>query len=306
MNRWLKRIGYVVVGLLGLIVITAAGVYGASEVRYRKQYVVKAEAISIPADTVTVARGAHLTRSIAGCVDCHGDNLAGKPVFDVPALGRVFAINLTKGKGGIGGALTDADFVRAIRHGLAPTGRALKVMPSSDYANLTDEDLGAIISYVKSVPPVDNELPAVTMGPIGRALMVAGKMPILHAERIDHDRPHAASVPVAPTAAYGAYLVGVGCKGCHGPALAGGKIADGDPSWPPAANLTPAGPTNSWSEDDFRRLLREGKRPNGIPVNTAMPVRLFKNLTDDEIHAIWLYTRTLPPTQTPGLQTANK
>ena len=305
MKRWLKGFGYALGGIVGLVLVTAGGVYGLSEARYRRQYTVKPAAITIRTEPVAVARGAHLARSIAGCVECHGDNLAGKAVIDDPAIGRVFAMNLTRGKGGIAGALTDADYVRAIRHGIAPSGRALKVMPASDYMNLSDEDLGAIIAYVKSVPPVDNEIPTVTMGPLGRALMVAGKMPILHAERIDHDRLHLAVVPPAPTAGYGAYLASVGCKGCHGPALAGGPIADGDPSWPPAANLTPAGPTKSWSENDFRRLLREGKRPDGSPVNKAMPVRLFTNLSDDEVHAIWLYLRTVPAAPTPGLQTAS-
>jgi mono/diheme cytochrome c family protein len=215
-------------------------------------------------------------------------------------------MNLTRGKGGIGGKLTDGEYVLAIRHGLAPNGYPLKLMPSSDYMNLSDEDLAAIIAYVKSLPPVDNELPPSSMGPLGRALMVAGKLPILHAERIDHERGHLATVPRATTAGYGAYLAAVGCKGCHGPALAGGKIADGDPAWPPAANLTPAGPTRSWSEGDFRRLLREGKRPDGSLINKAMPWRLTTRLSDDEIRAIWLYLRTLPPAQTPGLQTASR
>jgi mono/diheme cytochrome c family protein len=179
-------------------------------------------------------------------------------------------------------------------------------MPASDYMNLTDADLAAIIAYVKTVPPVDHQLPKVSIGPVGRALFVAGKLPLLHAERIDHARLHLASVSPAPTAGYGAYLATVGCKGCHGPALAGGRIIDGAPDWPPAANLTPAGATKNWSEDDFRRLLREGKRPDGSAVNPVMPWRLAKRLSDDEIRAIYLYLRTLPPTETPGLRTASR
>jgi hypothetical protein len=83
-------------------------------------------------------------------------------------------------------------------------------------------------------------------------------------------------------------------------------MVDGAPDWPPAANLTPAGSTKDWSEADFRRLLREGKRPNGTPVNQAMPWRVMKNLTDDEIRAVYLYTRSLPATPTPGIQTASR
>ena len=306
MPRWLNGLGYALGGLVGLVLVTAAGVYGFSEARYRKQYMVRPASIPIRSDTIAIARGAHLTRSIAGCVDCHGQNLAGKVVFDVPPIGRVFAMNLTRGRGGVGGTLSDADYIRAIRHGIDPSGRPLKVMPSSDYAYLSDADVGTIVAYVKSVPPVDNEVPAVTVGPVGRALMVAGRMPMLHAERIDHERRHLASVEAAPTGGYGAYLASVGCKGCHGPALAGGPISTGDPSWPPAANLTPAGTLKHWSEDDFRRLLRGGKRPDGSPVNRAMPWRVFTNLDDLEIHAIWLYLQTVPAAATPGLQTASR
>jgi cytochrome c553 len=305
MKRWLKWFGYAAAGIAGVLVLSAAGVYGFSEARLRKQYTLASPALTIPTDSAALARGQHLVHSIAGCVDCHGENLAGSTIIESAALGNVYAMNLTRGKGGVG-VLSDADYVRAIRHGVAPNGHPLKIMPSSDYMNLSDADLAAIIAYVKSVPPVDKELPPSTVGPLGRALFVAGKLPFLHAERVDHARTHPASVEVTPTASYGEYLAAVGCKGCHGPALAGGKIIDGPPDWPPAANLTPAGPTKNYSEEDFRRVLREGKRPSGIAVNDVMPVRLTKRLSDDEIHAIYLYLRTLPPTATPGLQTASR
>lgn len=304
MNRWLKRLAHAVGGVFVAMLVVAAGVYGFSEARYRKQYTAETSRLAFATDTAAVARGAHLANSIAGCVDCHGENLGGKAVFDAPILGRVYGLNLTTGKGGLGSTLSDADFEHAIRHGFAPSGRALKVMPAMDYANLSDEDLAAIVAYVKTRPPVDNDPPPVLVGPLGRALMLAGKMPLLAAEAIDHSRVHVASVASAPSAEYGAYLAAVGCKGCHGPALAGGKIATGDPSWPPAANLTPAGNLKRWSETDFRRVLREGVRPNGIPVNAAMPFRILKNLSDDEIHSIWLYLHSLPATPTPGMQVA--
>ena len=188
MKRFLKRARLCVGAVVGILVLAAAGVYGFSEARYRKQYALTPPTIPIPRDSAAIARGAHLTSSIAGCVDCHGENLGGTTMFEQPAIGRLYAPNLTRGKGGIGGTLSDADFVRAIRHGVAPNGRALKVMPASDYMNLTDADLAAIIAYVKTLPPVDNELPTISIGPVGLALFVAGKLPILHAERIDHER----------------------------------------------------------------------------------------------------------------------
>src|SRR5207245_1631496 len=114
-------------------------------------------------------------------------------------------------------------------------------------------------------------------------LLLAGKLPVYPAEKIDHSRPSPARIAPAGTAEYGGYLARVGCAGCHGPTLAGGPVAAGDPSWPPAANLTPSGSTKTWSEDDFRKLIRTGNRPDGSPVNPAMPWKTARLMTDEEI-----------------------
>ena len=306
MKKWLGWLGLVATGLIGLVLVLSAAVYGFSEARYRKQWAVTPEPISIPADSASIARGSHLVHSLGGCIDCHGENLAGRKMVDDPAFGRIYSLNLTRGKGGAAAALSDGDFVRAIRHGIGPNGRALKIMPSRDYDNFTDADLASVIAYLRSLPPVDNEVPPPSVGPLARALMVAGKLPILHAERINHSRGHLASLTPSVTAEYGGYLASVGCKGCHGPQLAGGPIADGPPEWPPAANLTPAGNLKNWTEADFKRLLREGKRPDGTPVNPVMPWKIVGNMTDDEISAIWLYLKTLPAAPAAGIQTASR
>ena len=86
-----------------------------------------------------------------------------------------------------------------------------------------------------------------------------------------------------------------GCKGCHGPDLSGGKIAAGDPSWGPAANLTPSGNLGKWTEAQFVATLRTGKRPDGIALKEPMPWKIVGHMTDDELHAVWLYLRSVPP-----------
>jgi mono/diheme cytochrome c family protein len=301
-RRWLKALGYLVSGGVALILAAAAAVYGFSEARYRKQYDVALPPVAIPTDSASIARGSHLVRSFGGCIECHGENLAGKVVVDDPALGRLYASNLTRGKGGIGGARSDADLVRAIRHGVGPTGHALVVMPSLDYVHFTDADLVAVVSYVKSVPAVDNVQPALSVGPVARALMLAGKMPLLHAERIDHAQPAPTGIAPAVTVAYGSYIARIGCTGCHGPQLAGGRIETGPPDWPPATNLTAAGRVKDWSDAQLAHFFRTGVRPDGSPVNSVMPIRLTKNFTDDEIRALTLYLRSLPPVPTPGIQ----
>lgn len=301
-RRWLKRLGWALGGTMAAATIAVAAVYELSEARFTRQYVVSHAAPSFPRpDSALVARGAHLVRSYGGCVECHGDNLAGRMIIDDPAIGTVWGANLTRGAGGVGGSRSDADLERAIRHGIGHDGRPLKVMPSTDYAGMTDGDLAAIVAYLRSVPPVDAARSAPRVGPVARALFVAGRMPILHAERIDHGvvpGPVAAGV----TPAYGSYLAAVGCKGCHGPQLAGGPIAGAPPDWVPAANLTPAGSLARWTEADFARVLRTGLRPGGVPVNPLMPVHLTRNLTDDEVRAIWLYLRSIPAVPTGGVQ----
>jgi mono/diheme cytochrome c family protein len=306
MRRVFKAVGYLAAGAAALILIAAAAVYGFSEARYRKQYAVTPRAISVPADSAAIARGAHLGQSFGGCVECHGENLAGKVVFDDPAVGRVYGANLTRGKGGVGGLLTDADIVRAVQHGVGRDGRPLKVMPSSDYTHLTESDLAAIVAWVRSRPAVDTTQPSVQVGPVGRALFVAGKLPILHAERIDHSSSTAMSVVPGATVEYGKYIAAVGCQGCHGVTLAGGPIQGGAPDWPPAANLTPAGSLKRWTEAGFATFLRTGNRPDGTPVGSVMPIRLTKNLSDEEIRALWLYLQTLPATPTAGVETASR
>ena len=306
MHKLLKVAGYLGAGVAALVLIAAAAVYGLSEARYRKHYAVDAPAIVVPTDSASRARGAHLAQSFGGCVECHGENLAGKVVFDDPPIGRVYGVNLTRGRGGIGALLTDADIVRALRHGVGHNGRALKVMPSSDFASLTETDLAAIVAWVRSRPPVDTTQPPVEVGPVGRALFVAGKLPMLHAERINHLQSSAMTVTPAVTVEYGRYIASVGCQGCHGTSLSGGPIPGGAPDWPPAANLTAAGSVKDWSEAGFANFLRTGVRPNGIPANKVMPIRLTKNLTDDEIRALWLYLKTVPTVPTAGVQTASR
>ena len=121
---------------------------------------------------------------------------------------------------------------------------------------------------------------------------MTGRLTLLPAERIDHAAPHPRSMPPAPTAAYGAYLA-AGCVSCHGPRLEGGPIPGAPPSFLPAADLTLArlGP---WSEADFRRAMRDGRRPDGTPVRRPMPLELGRAMTDVELAALWAYLRTLP------------
>jgi mono/diheme cytochrome c family protein len=276
----------VVVGGLGV------WVYAASRAVLTKRYPIPAAAVAIPTDATAVSRGEHLVLSVGACITCHAPDMGGSVYADMGPVGVVAGRNLTRGRGGIGGQFTDADWVRAIRYGLRADGTSLIMMPSEVYTRFTDADLGAIVAYLKQLPPVDREVPESRFGLLGRALLATGKMTILAAPKTFHEGT-AASAPPEVSVGYGRYLADVsGCHGCHGPGLSGGHV-DGPDDLPPAANLTPAG-LGRWTEADFVRAIRQGRRPDGSAVNEFMPWRSYAAMTDRELQALWLYLRSVP------------
>jgi len=230
------------------------------------------------------------------CAACHSasleaPNLAGNLFLDIPPA-RLGAPNLTTGAGGVGTRYTPADWARAIRHGVRPDGTPLLFMPTANFYHLSDADLGAIIAYIKSLPPVDNQAPASQVYPLGRVLMAAGQL-ALPAEQIDHNAPRVSAPPPGRTAEYGRYLATIStCRDCHGANLSGGPIDE--PGAPLAPNLTPGGALRSWSEADFIKTLRTGVRPDGSALREPMPWQIAGQMTDDELGAIFRYLQSLP------------
>ncbi len=131
LGKLAKRIGLGLVLVLGLLVTAVLGVYLSAEYRLNKIYTIPVESVTIPADAQALVRGEHWANLY--CSDCHGDNMAGKVILDDPDLGHVQAPNLTRGQGGLGGSYGDADWIRAIRHGVGREGKALLAMPSADW-----------------------------------------------------------------------------------------------------------------------------------------------------------------------------
>jgi mono/diheme cytochrome c family protein len=286
-----------VIGLVALAVVAVvaiAAVYVITNGRLNRRYAVTPPALAVPADPAALARGQHIVQAVAKCGDCHGENLGGRVFLDVPPF-RLVAPNLTRGRGGVATEMGDADWVRAVRHGVGRDGRALVVMPARELIELEEADLAAIIAYVKSLPPADSDLPKTEFRLLGRVLLLAGALPAPDASVIDHAAPFPAPITRGVTVEYGRYLATVGgCVGCHGPGLSGGRVPGVPPDFPPAANITPSGPIGQWSEADFFRLLREGKRPNGAEINPFMPWQASGKMTDDEIRAVWQFLKSVP------------
>jgi cytochrome c553 len=287
----LRRIGIAAAAVVGLLLIALLGIYAISRSKLRRTYVIKAETVEIRDDSATLAQARHLVTAITKCVTCHGEDFGGS-TMDMGPVGKLHPSNLTSGKGGVA-PMSDAEWIRAIRHGVGKTGRPLVFMPSSAYAAMDASDLAAVIAYLKQLPPVDRELPATQLGLLGRFLIVSKPGRLLQAEGIDHEAAIPAGVPHQPSPEFGRYLaVTSGCTYCHGDNLRGG-LKEGPPGTPVSADLTSSGKLANWSEEDFSRALRTGMRPDNTVINPFMPWRLTRLMTDDEIKAVWLYLRTL-------------
>src|SRR5688500_3620249 len=155
MRKALRIFGKILLGLVALILLVVVAGYVVSAMKLRKRYASTPARIVVPTDSASLARG-HALATLSGCNGCHARNLGGQMMIEQFPVARLGAPNLTRGRGGAGAAYTDADFERAIRHGVRRDGDPLFIMPSSEYNQFRDEDVAQIIAYVRSVPPVDN------------------------------------------------------------------------------------------------------------------------------------------------------
>jgi cytochrome c553 len=294
----LKWAGIGLGGLLGLVVVVVAALYFMGSARLSRAYEIQIAAIDIPNGEESIARGRHLAEAVTACKACHGENLAGDLLFAAPGIATVYASNLTPGRGGIGAIYSDTDYVRAIRHGVNSEGRGLLIMHSDLFHNLSEEDLAAIIAYVKSVPPVDHEVPRTSVAPLGRVMVALGLFdsetaPLIAAETIDHAAPFEAAPAQGPTDEYGRYLTSITlCSLCHGVDLKGGPSLD--EGAPPGPNITALVAPGGWTEEQFVASLRTGVTPSGRSLNPEwMPWEMFMKMTDEEMAALYAYLVSL-------------
>ena len=152
-------------------------------------------------------------------------------------------------------------------------------------------DVAAMVAYLKTLEPWNHQLPERRIGPVARLLIAVATSAALPAAGIDHAAQRAAAPPPGVTAEYGAYLA-ITCVECHGEDFSGGF----DPG--EGMNITPGGNLGTWTEGDFLLTIRLGRTPDGRWLDTDwMPLRRIRNFTDDELRAIYLYLRSLPPVE---------
>jgi mono/diheme cytochrome c family protein len=240
-----------------------------------------------------ISRGEHLVKTRVGCNGCHGADLGGRVLIDKVMVGYWAPPNLTSGAGGVTRGFSAADWDRAVRHGVRHTGQSSS-MPSTEFLNLSDHELSDIVVYVRSLPPVDRTMKPVGIGPVF-SFVVAFGANSLPAFGIDHQKAHQVEPPVeAASVEMGEHIAQV-CRGCHGEHLSGGKIS-GDPNMPIVANLTPHETgLKGWTETDFFRALRDGKRKDGTDILPQMPWKAYGQMNDVELKALWTYLQAVPP-----------
>lgn len=257
-------------------------------------------------------RGRYLVEGPAHCFQCHSEvdwqNPGAQPKLGRKGAGTVFiedgyewlvAPNITPDKETGAGTWTDAQFARAIREGIGHDGRRLfPVMPYENFREMSDEDLASVVVYIRSLDPIRNLLPK----------------SVIPEPAKNHLPPHAplnSSVPgpdMSDPVARGKYLVTLGnCMTCHTPmskngpikqlALAGGMTFTGPWGTVTSANITPdASGISYYDEAMFVKTLRTGQ-VGARKLNSIMPWGYFRNMTDDDLKAIFAYLRTVTPVQ---------
>jgi mono/diheme cytochrome c family protein len=255
-------------------------------------------------------RGESIVRNVAVCGHCHAADakrdpdgpLSGGMEFRNWRIGVARASNLTNDSETGLGAWSEGEIVRALRNGVSRNGRLVNpVMPYEWFHRMSDDDAFAVAHYLKTLAPVRNH---VTQSPnlwyrIGRLLLLRPKPALT-----------STAPPAGVTPEYGSYLanhVGL-CADCHTQRVgirsapdrkrlfAGmAKPPEGFPANP--SNLTPDVETGigRWSEADFVKALRSGVTPDGRQLHPFMPWRQNGRMSDDDLRAIYVYLRTLPP-----------
>jgi hypothetical protein len=300
--------------LLVLVIVFAGGL-----IYYNSKYpdIQPAKDFKFEYSAEMLERGKYLAHNVALCMDCHstrdwskysgpivpGTEGMGGEKFDemIGIPGVVYTKNITPAALG---DWTDGELLRAITSGVNKHGDVLfPIMPYPFYNQMAEEDVKAVIAYVRSLKPIENDVPASSINfPVNMLIKTAPReyVPISSPDRNN---------PVE----YGKYLVNIGaCNDCHSPSedgqmiegkeLSGGYLFDLPFGEIRSANITPDMETGigSWSKETFLARFRhflnpESTRPRSDNSQTIMPWTMYAGMTDEDLSAIYDYLRTVKP-----------
>ncbi|WP_421795713.1 c-type cytochrome [Haliscomenobacter sp.] len=296
MKKIFKWIGIVLGGLILVLTCTVFLMNATYNQRLNRTYNIQPASLKIPNDSANVAEGKKWVSNL--CTHCHGEQLEGTKFFNDPALGILIAPNLTPA--GVTSNYVDADWIRAIRHGAGKNGRPLMIMPSNEFHALSEEHLGQIIAYLKTIPVVEKEWEPSRFTTFAKVLIQLGALgKAFPVEYLDHTAKFKSTPQRKDSRVYGAYLVQVsGCRACHGEQLNGAP--NHDPNGPMAPNLTQVGNLPKWGEAGFIKTIRTGTRPDGTVMDQKfMPWKNIAVQDDEALKAIYAYLMAQPKVETP-------
>lgn len=232
--------------------------------------------LQIPADSASIAHGEYLSKILA-CRECHGSDLTGLEMVDAPPF-RVVASNLTQ----LPETYSASDWDRAIRYGMAPTGRSLVIMPSELFSNVSDGEVADLIAYLQQLEPAGEDLPATELRMLGKIIAGTGA-PLAISHEVGKWGPRPDMPEFAATAEWGKYRIKTLCVACHGADLEGTQPPDpASPLGPPLASV------EAWDLAGFITTMRTGVTPGGKELDPYyMPWRAFSNMTDTEMEAVY-------------------
>lgn len=314
MKKFLKGLLWFAIVTVSVIVIVIIYV----QLSWNKSFDAPYPDIKASSDPVVIERGRYLAYGPSHCASCHTpmdkvievDNglqipLSGGWQEEFPGFGTFRAPNITPDPETGIGKISDKALARAIRYGVNHEGGMLA--PFMEYHGMSDEDLTAVISFLRSQDPVNHKVEPSEYGFVVKALITFGMM-----KPSGPKTTPPVSVPPDSSAAYGKYLANhVGnCRGCHiamddkgnqlNADFAGGGIFPPNPFSKGygfvSPNLTPdraTGAIADWSEQQFVERFQGGRLHEGSP----MPWGMYSRMSVNDIKAIYQYLHSLKPVE---------
>ena len=290
-NTAVKLGGGIAASLAAVVAVLVGVVMLIGLVKFYSPRSAPVPALTVAGSPEQIAHGRHIASSF--CASCHsatnelpltGGVDLGKD-FAMP-LGSFVTANLTPA-----GPLkdwSDGEIFRAIRNGIDKDGQGLFAMSGARGRHLSDDDIEAVIAYLRSEPAAANDTPVPLDQPNALALILLGAGVIPEGEA---PITTAINMPAkGPTAEFGKYILSYqDCVLCHGENLTGGE----------PGQLAPVGPSLSvvkgWTQEQFVTTLRTGVDPSGHALDGAlMPWPNFGRMDDDELAAVYAYITSLP------------
>jgi mono/diheme cytochrome c family protein len=286
-NRMVKWGGAGLLALLSVAVLSASALISLGMIKQHSRSAPLPD-IKVAATPERIARGKDIADGFCGACHTKTGTLTGG--YDVAVeiaipVGSLVASNLTPA-----GSLrhwSDGEIFRAIRNGVDADGQWLTMMSYVNAGHLSDDDIKAVIAYIRSLPAAGDLTPEPPdhLNLLGLAMLGAGMLPSGNPIITEH----ISAPPKAPTVQFGEYILSYqDCRACHGKNLTGGV----------PGQLPPLGPdlnlVKDWTLAGFTAAMRTGIDPNGHQISEQMPWRAVGKMDDDELAAVYQYLTHLP------------